>query len=208
MMMNKKALIGVVLAGGKATRMGNIDKPLENLSGKPLIQWSLDALQDQVTYVIISANRNPEKYEYLQRPIIADTSNQYCGPLIGIYSAMLWIEENLTTELPQNLICLPGDVPVFPASLVGQLIGEFTDGNYEVVWAECDGQVQPLFSVWSLACKDILKDAIANGIYGPKLAMPLLKNKLIKVERSSPLDFQNINDRESLKSVQEMINQR
>lgn len=204
--MNNQTITGVILAGGKASRMGNIDKPLEKLNGKPLIQWSLDAIKDRVDKIVISVNRNPGKYEYLQLPIIADISNQFCGPLIGIYSSMLWVEDSCSSDLPQALLCLPGDVPVFPPVLIHQLIEEFTGSNCDVVWTQCDGQVQPLFSIWSLACKEILKDAIAAGIYGPKLVMPLLKNKLIRVEKNSPLDFQNINDQESLKSVQEMIN--
>ena len=206
MVIKNHPIAAVILAGGRATRMGYLDKPLENLSDKPLIEWTLEALQKHAANVVISANHNTKKYEYLQLPIVNDISNRYCGPLIGIYSAMVWIEANLI-DPPQKLLCLPGDVPIFPSTLIHRLLDEFNYSTDEVAWIECDGQVQPLFSIWSLASKNALKTAIANGIYGPKLAMPMLKNKLVSIERTSPLDFQNINDQDSLNYAQETINQ-
>ena len=206
MVIKNHPIAAVILAGGRATRMGYLDKPLENLSDKPLIEWTLEALQKHAAHVIISANHNTKKYEYLQLPIVNDICNRYCGPLIGIYSAMVWIEANLI-DPPQKLLCLPGDVPIFPSTLIRRLLDEFNYRTDEVAWTECDGQVQPLFSIWSLASKNALKTAIANGIYGPKLAMPMLKNKLVRIERTSPLDFQNINDQDSLNYAQKTINQ-
>ena len=206
MVIKNHPIAAVILAGGRATRMGYLDKPLENLSDKPLIEWTLEALQKHAANVVISANHNTKKYEYLQLPIVNDISNRYCGPLIGIYSAMVWIEANLI-DPPQKLLCLPGDVPIFPSTLIHRLLDEFNYRTDEVAWTECDGQVQPLFSIWSLASKNALKTAIANGIYGPKLAMPMLKNKLVSIERTSPLDFQNINDQDSLNYAQKTINQ-
>ena len=206
MAIKNHSIAAVILAGGRATRMDYLDKPLENLSDKPLIEWTLEALQKHAAYAIISANHNTKKYEYLQLPIVNDISNRYCGPLIGIYSAMVWIEANLI-DPPQKLLCLPGDVPIFPSILIHRLLDEFNNSTDEVAWTECDGQVQPLFSIWSLASKNVLKAAITRGIYGPKLAMPMLKNKLVRIERTSPLDFQNINDQDTLNYVQKTINQ-
>ena len=206
MVIKNHPIAAVILAGGRATRMDYLDKPLENLCNKPLIEWTLEALQGHEVYVMISANHNTKKYEYLQLPIVNDIYSRYCGPLIGIYSAMVWIEANLI-DPPQKLLCLPGDVPIFPPTLIHRLLDEFNSSSDEVAWTECDGQVQPLFSIWSLASKNKLKDAIAKGIYGPKRAMPMLKNKLVQIERTSPLDFQNINDQDSLNYVQKTINQ-
>ena len=196
-------LHAVILAGGKGSRMGDQDKPLIELKNKPLIEWGLQRIKDQVGTVVISVNHNAEKYEHLKLDLVSDEYEEYSGPLVGIVSAMEWI--NAQEKPPIAILCIPADVPFFPEDLVAKLWGEFSQNPCDVVWCECDKQVQPLFSIWSLSCKDKLKEAISKGLFGPKLAMPYLSNRLITIEPESALDFININDRETLESVQEMI---
>lgn len=186
--------------------MENLNKPLVKLSNTPLIEWSLQRIQHAVSQVVLSVNHNQDDYRYLNLPLIADAENNYQGPLIGIHSAMRWILEDQATKLPDALLCVPGDVPFFPEKLIPQLWQEFVTNHCEVVYCECDNQVQPLFSIWSLSCVDLIEEAIGDGLYGPKLVMPRLNSQLIKVQRDSDLDFFNINDEESLETVQKMIN--
>ena len=119
---------------------------------------------------------------------------------------MEWIENNVLTERPEALLCIPADVPFFPEDLISKLWKAYSKEECDVVWCQCDDQVQPLFSIWSLSCRDKLKRAIGEGLYGPKLIMDRLRNRLITVKRESELEFLNINDQESLKIAQEMIN--
>ena len=76
-------------------RMENPDKPLVELNGTPLIELCLQKIQAQVAQVVLSVNHNQEKYAHLKLPLIPDTRNHYQGPLIGIYSAMAWIQNHV-----------------------------------------------------------------------------------------------------------------
>jgi len=202
--MQQERLFAVILAGGKGSRIENPDKPLIKLSGTSLIERCLQNIQAEVAQVVLSINHNPEKYIHLNLPLIPDTRDRYQGPLIGIYSAMEWVESNDFTERPEALLCIPADVPFFPEGLINRLWQAYSKEECDVVWCQCDGQVQPLFSIWSLSCRDKLKRAIDEGLYGPKLIMGRLRNRLITVKRESKLEFLNINDQASLRVAQEM----
>ena len=204
--MQQERLFAVILAGGKGSRIENPDKPLIKLSSTPLIELCLQKIQDKVAQVVLSINHNPEKYIHLNLPLIPDARDSYQGPLIGIYSAMVWIQNHEFAERPEALLCIPADVPFYPEDLISRLWQAYTKEKYDVVWCQCDGQSQPLFSIWSLSCKDKLEGAINEGLYGPKLVMARLKNRLITVKRESELEFLNINDQKSLDASQGMIN--
>ena len=96
--MQQERLFAVILAGGKGSRIEDPDKPLIKLSSTPLIELCLQKIQDKVAQVVLSINHNPEKYIHLNLPLIPDARDSYQGPLIGIYSAMEWIENNVLTE--------------------------------------------------------------------------------------------------------------
>ena len=199
-------LYAVILAGGKGTRMRNEDKPLIQLNEKPLIQWAVQKIQNHVGKVIISANHNLDRYQYLQLDLVSDIYEKYKGPLVGIYSAMKWIQNNVTEAPPSALLCIPGDVPFFPNDLISKLWEEFSKTNCEVVSCESDGQIQPLFSIWSLSSTEKLYSAINRGLFGPKLVLPLLDSRVISVTKASEVEFFNVNNQESLKYLQKLIN--
>ena len=79
---------GVILAGGRATRMGGVDKGLVPIHGRPMIAWVIDALRPQVSDVLINANRNHDRYGEFACPVIDDGDSGFRGPLAGMVSAM------------------------------------------------------------------------------------------------------------------------
>ena len=80
---------GLVLAGGKARRMGGQDKGLININGQSMIEYVLLALKPQVKQIIINANRSIREYEKFGYPVIKDQLENYQGPLAGIASAKI-----------------------------------------------------------------------------------------------------------------------
>ena len=82
------AITGVILAGGRGSRLLWQDKGLVNFKGKPLIEWILQGLQAQVGAILISANRNLAAYQAYTYPVISDDLSDFQGPLAGILSAM------------------------------------------------------------------------------------------------------------------------
>lgn len=113
--MQREVITGVVLAGGRATRMGGVDKGLQTLKGKPLWCYVADTLEPQVDKMVISANRNLNSWQTSGYPIITDSMNDFPGPLAGMLSVMQHVESEWF------LFC-PCDTPFIPAFLVERLI--------------------------------------------------------------------------------------
>ena len=103
-------ITGVVLAGGEGRRMGGADKGLQLLDGRPLVAWVLERLRPQVGPVLISANRNLERYREFGCPVIEDMTPDFAGPLAGLQAAM----NRITTPL---LLSAPCDSPSLPVDL-------------------------------------------------------------------------------------------
>ncbi len=113
--MQGRVITGVVLAGGRATRMGGIDKGLQQLNGKALWRHVADSLETQVTNLVISANCNLDSWQGSGYPIITDSLNDFPGPLAGMLSVMQQIESEWF------LFC-PCDTPFIPSFLAERLI--------------------------------------------------------------------------------------
>jgi molybdopterin-guanine dinucleotide biosynthesis protein A len=197
-MIQRQQITGVILAGGKSSRMGFCDKALIRLGGTPLIEHVIRNSSNQVGQLVISANRNPGKFEYLELPLIPDIKQAYAGPLVGILSAMYWMISAGKSPDSTYLACFPADVPWFPDTLIKQLTRALETQCKRVAWSEGRGQTQPLFSLWSLETLPVIEQAVANGQFGPKLIMPLIDNVLVKFKNTDHRHFLNINTKKSL----------
>ena len=107
-------ITGVILAGGRGTRMGGADKGLLSLAGKPLIAHVIARLAPQVATLIVSANRNLDAYRQFSLPVVSDRIEDYCGPLAGLHSAMSVIDTDW-------LISAPCDSPFVPHDYVSRM---------------------------------------------------------------------------------------
>ena len=204
-MIQRQQITGVILAGGKSSRMGFRDKALIRLGGTPLIEHVIRNGSNQVGQLVISANRNSEKFKYLELPLIPDIKQAYAGPLVGILSAMYWMISAGKSPNSTYLACFPADVPWFPDTLMKQLTRALENQCKRVAWSEGRGQVQPLFSLWSLETLPVIEQAVANGKFGPKLIMPLIDNVLVKFKNTDHRHFLNINTKKSLQIAESFI---
>lgn len=107
-------ITGVILAGGQGQRMGGVDKGLQELDGRPLVEWVLARLAPQVHSVLISANRNLARYAEFGCIVLPDTIPDFAGPLAGLHAALA----QATTPL---LVAVPCDSPFLPGDLVARL---------------------------------------------------------------------------------------
>ncbi|MES3000151.1 MAG: molybdenum cofactor guanylyltransferase MobA [Pseudomonadota bacterium] len=138
-------ITGVVLAGGRGSRMGGVDKGLQNFNGMPLALHTLMRLSPQVGEAMINANRNLGAYESFGVPVWPDVLADYAGPLAGFLTAL----ERCET---QWLVTVPCDTPLFPQDLVSRLAQAAAAQDAEIAMAaapEEDGQLrtQPVFSL-------------------------------------------------------------
>jgi molybdopterin-guanine dinucleotide biosynthesis protein A len=142
-MIHSHQITGLVLAGGRGSRMGGVDKGLQNFNGTPLALHALLRLQMQegglVGGQMVNANRNLAAYEAFGVPVWPDTLDGYAGPLAGFMTGL----ERCETPY---LLTVPCDTPLFPLDLAVRLAQAFEDESTEIAMAaapEEDGQLRP-----------------------------------------------------------------
>jgi molybdenum cofactor guanylyltransferase len=160
MSIEREQITGVVLAGGRGSRMGGVDKGLQNHLGMPLAMHALLRLQPQVGAMMINANRNLAAYESMGVPVWPDASADYPGPLAGM---LVGLERCETTYLAT----VPCDTPNFPLDLVDRLAGALQAEQAEIAMAATreNGQLmtQPVFCLLNTALLESLLKFLHGG---------------------------------------------
>ena len=155
---NAPGITGLILAGGRGSRMGGIDKGLQNFRGLPLALQTLMRLQVQslpLQEVLINANRNLSAYESLGVPVWPDSIDGFAGPLAGFLTGL----ERCETPL---LLTVPCDTPLFPLDLVERLVQAMDTQDADMAMAaapEDDGAVRPQ-PVFCLLKIDLLESLV------------------------------------------------
>ncbi|MEO8080267.1 MAG: molybdenum cofactor guanylyltransferase MobA [Caldimonas sp.] len=141
-MIAKSEITGLVLAGGRGSRMGGVDKGLQVHRGTPLAMQALLRLAPQVGEMMINANRNLAAYDSMGVPVWPDALPDYPGPLAGFLAGL----ERCETPY---LVTVPCDSPLFPLDLVERLGAALADGTTEIAMAATDEagelRAQPVF---------------------------------------------------------------
>lgn len=198
---DKLPTAGVLLAGGRGNRMGNVDKPLLTLGDRCLIDHVIALARPQVDALVISANRHLDQYRQRQLPVLPDAVGDYAGPLAGIATAMEWARQH---DFPL-LACFPGDVPRFPPDTVSRLRDILQSDHSEVAWLCSDGQWQPLFSLWSTHLYEPLQQALQQGLYSPMQFIRSRQHALLALNNCATGDFDNLNSPEDLQRARENL---
>ena len=141
-MIDTSHITGLVLAGGRGSRMGGVDKGLQNYKGMPMALHALLRLAPQVGTTMVNANRNLSAYESMGAAVWPDTLADYAGPLAGFLTGL----ERCETPY---LVTVPCDSPLFPLNLVDRLAHALVLEDADIAMAathDQDGlQVQPVF---------------------------------------------------------------
>src|SRR6476661_1595826 len=132
------AITGVVLAGGLGRRMGGVDKGLQVLRGKPMVQWVIERFAPQVDELLVNANQNLERYASFGHRVVPDQIGGYAGPLAGLHRAL--------TEARHELVAtVPCDSPFLPQDLVSRLRADLNARGAELAVARTGDQPHPVF---------------------------------------------------------------
>jgi molybdopterin-guanine dinucleotide biosynthesis protein A len=141
-MIEREQITGLILAGGRASRMGGVDKGLQTYQGLPLAMHALMRLGPQVGEVMINANRNLAAYESMGPPVWPDALPDFPGPLAGF---LVGLER---CETPY-LVTVPCDSPLFPLDLVARLADGLEQADADIAMPKTVGpegaQVQPVY---------------------------------------------------------------
>jgi molybdopterin-guanine dinucleotide biosynthesis protein A len=186
-------IIGVVLAGGRATRMGGEDKGLQLLNGKPLWQHVADRLADQVSTIALSANRHIAIYQRSGFPVYQDNQADYPGPLAGMLSVMqqakgVWF-----------LFC-SCDTPFIPACLVERMVQQ--RGDSPVVWAHDGERDHPTIALIHISLVSDLQAYLSAGERRVMVFMRQAGGHPVDFSDVKPA-FVNVKTTEDLQALQE-----
>lgn len=154
------SITGLILAGGRAMRMNNVDKGLQDWHGKSLVAHAASKLSSQVSTVIINANRHLDVYAQLGFPVFSDTEPDYKGPVAGL-------EVGLRHCNTPYLITVPCDSPFFPSNLAERLMEALQEQQADIA-VVCIGQPahprdQPVFCLLKKSLVGQVKAYLDNG---------------------------------------------
>jgi molybdopterin-guanine dinucleotide biosynthesis protein A len=198
--MTADRVTGLILAGGRGSRMGGTDKGLQPLRGMPMAMHVLWRLAPQVVDVVINANRNLGAYEGFGRTVVPDASADFQGPLAGMLAGLPYCE----TEW---MMVVPCDTPHLPSDLVARLLeaAERVDAPVAMpVTVEADGrrQTHPVFLLVRGDLYDSLSVFMQNG--GRKIDAWTGSIGAIEVPFDDPAAFFNANTLAELNHLEQV----
>jgi len=201
-MISSDQITGLILAGGRAQRMGGIDKGLIPFHGKPLIESAIARLKAQVGPILINANRNITKYASYGYPVLMDETADFSGPLAGFSVGL----KNCKTPY---LLTSPCDSPLLPNDLAQQLAAKLESGTLDLVYAstkEVDDKIwaQPVFCLMHSNLEDSLKIFLSTGDLKIDHWFKNLRSGTVIFEDAKP--FANVNTPEELQALEEASN--
>lgn len=147
---------GLILAGGRGRRMGGVDKGLQSLRGRPLVQWVLDRLAPQVDEVLVNANQNVQAYAALGCRVVTDALGGFAGPLAGLQSGLTHARHDL-------VVTVPCDSPFLPRDLVARLHRALDAANADLAVAKTGEQPHPVFCLCHRSLLPHLTAYLASG---------------------------------------------
>ncbi len=157
-----KQVVGIVLAGGQARRMGGGDKCLLEIGGQSLLARAIDRLSPQVSKLVINANGDAARFGSFDAPVVKDTIDGFVGPLAGVLAGMRWTLEH-APDAPY-IITAASDTPFFPRDLVQRFLQDVGRGQLSIALATSNGRVHPVFGLWPVALADDLEKALNSGL--------------------------------------------
>lgn len=175
----------VILAGGKGRRMGGQDKGLVNYKNHTLIQHVIDAISQQTDNIIINANRNLSEYQNFGYPVVADTLNDFQGPLAGFLAAMGAVRTDY-------ILTIPCDGPVITDNYVNRMRQGLTESKSMLAVASDGDRMQPVYALIPVKLSTSLRQFLAEG--GRKIDCWYQQHNITLVEFANDSKFfTNIN---------------
>jgi molybdopterin-guanine dinucleotide biosynthesis protein A len=197
---NKSAPLGVILAGGLATRMGGGDKGLLPLGSGTLLSHVIDRLGPQVAGLALNANGDPARFAAIGLPVLADSVGGFAGPLAGVLAGLEWA----ATQGAARIVTAAADTPFLPCDLVPRLMLAAENAGVDLALAATPDGRHPTFGLWPVALRDDLRAALQGGLR--KVVQWTDRHQAATAHFDAPPDpFFNVNTPEDLKQAEALL---
>ena len=160
-------MIGLLLAGGRATRMGGGDKGLRLLAGRPILDHVIERLRPQLGRLLLNANGDPARFAAYGLPVVGDSPPDFAGPLAGVLAGLEWAARE-APDCPL-LLSAPTDAPFLPRDLVRRLWAGRESEGADIAMAASGGRTHPVVGLWP-------------AVLAPALRLALVEEGLRKVD--------------------------
>jgi molybdopterin-guanine dinucleotide biosynthesis protein A len=155
-------VVGILLAGGKSSRMGGGDKCMRPLGGRPILAHIIERLMPQVSDMILNANGELGRFAPFGLKVVQDSIAGHAGPLAGVQAGLQWIKFN-RPDIAYG-VTVATDTPFFPSDLVQRFLAELRDRPALAVASSAAG-VHPVIGLWPVALADDIEDALKRGLH-------------------------------------------
>jgi molybdenum cofactor guanylyltransferase len=152
--------LGVVLAGGRARRMGFADKTRITIAGSTILEHVIARLAPQCRRLIVNANGDVARFADTGLAVVADSVPNYAGPLAGILAGLDWVAEHAPDIA--WMVSVPGDSPFLPRDLVARLHAARTECGAAVACARSRRRVHPVVGLWPVNLRMDLRHALTE----------------------------------------------
>jgi len=194
-----KQPLGVILAGGQATRMGGGDKGRLRLGPATILSHVIDRLEPQVAGLALNANGDPTRFDDLGLPVVPDSIDGFAGPLAGVLAGLDWA----ATQGAAHIVTAAADTPFLPCDLVPQLmLAAEGSPSHMALAATPDGR-HPTFGLWPVALRDDLRAALNDGLR--KVVLWTDKHGAAMAEFADDRAFFNVNTPDDLIKAEAML---
>ncbi|OYU49642.1 MAG: molybdenum cofactor guanylyltransferase MobA [Rhizobiales bacterium PAR1] len=150
----------VILAGGKATRMGGGDKPLKTIAGETILSRVIARVAHPGLPLVLNANADPDRFAAFHLPVVADAMSDYPGPLAGILAGLDWATAQTSAT---DILSVPGDCPFIPNDLAERLEAARKTARMPLACAGSGGWTHPVIGLWPVSIREDLRAALAEG---------------------------------------------
>ena len=195
---------GVLLAGGRARRMGGGDKCLRPLAGRSIITHVIERARPQLRSLLLNANGDPDRFSSFGLPVAADLIDDFAGPLAGILTGLRWIERH-ASEL-RWMVSLPTDTPFLPLDLVKRLEQARAEQGADLACAASNDRTHPVVGLWNVGLADELERAMREeGMRKIDLWTARYRTAIAHFD-ADPFDpFFNANTPEDLRTAERLL---
>jgi molybdopterin-guanine dinucleotide biosynthesis protein A len=202
-----RPIVGVLLAGGRARRMGGGHKCLRLLAGRSLLERVISILEGQVETLVLNANGDPECFAGCGLPVLRDVVEGYPGPLAGVLTGMRWARQQAPNA--SCILSVPTDAPFLPHDTASRLRTALEAEAADLAFASSGGRMHPVVGLWSVALHDDLETALVERDIR-KIDRWAARHRWVRVEwPCEPIDpFFNVNHPEDLAEAERLLAER
>ena len=192
-----QAITGIILAGGRAERMGGRDKGLLPLAGQPMAVHAIRALRPQVGQLLINANRNIADYETLGCPVVCDDVGHFFGPLAGMLAG-------IEAAQSEYVLTVPCDSPLLPPDYAQRMWKALHEQQAAISVADSGERLQPVFALIKVTLRNSLRAYLEAG--ERKIDRWFAKERTATADFTDrPEMFRNINTPEELTALEKTL---